>query len=189
MVKRAAAERKSRDDFLNTALQMMAQGRSVDAVKIDALCRQLGVSKGSFYWHFKNRDALIEALLDAWSGQFQTAVHQALEQRSSGKPEPVIEALVEFWINSDMSAIDRAMRHWAYSDERVQKAVAQADALLLKFIADNLRKLGHSSSEARRRARLLMAVGIAEPQIAHLPKVGSDRSEAAWILRQVLALD
>ena len=73
--------RRSREDFINAALELLAETGSVKALTIDALCEALQVSKGSFYWHFKNRQALISALVDAWSGVFHESIHQRIEQR------------------------------------------------------------------------------------------------------------
>ncbi len=183
----SAGGRRSREDFLQAAFALMADGRGVEAISIDALCRRLAVSKGSFYWHFKNREALVEALIESWAGHYQQSIHAALEAEAEGEPRRVLEALVGFWLDSDISAIDRAMRHWAYSDERVLRAVQRADGLLFEFLLPVLKKLGHGAKEARRRARLLMAVGIAEPEVTHLPKVGSDRQEVRWVMEHIVA--
>ncbi|HVU82101.1 MAG TPA: helix-turn-helix domain-containing protein, partial [Rhodanobacteraceae bacterium] len=60
-----AHPRLSAADWERGALEMIAQ-EGVDALAVEALARRLGVTKGSFYWHFKNREALLQAALNRW---------------------------------------------------------------------------------------------------------------------------
>ena len=70
MSKRATRQPdKTRDDWISAALAALAEG-GIDAVKVERLAARLGVSKGSFYWHFKDRPTLLAALLDLWDGNF-----------------------------------------------------------------------------------------------------------------------
>ena len=63
--KRAGPTRLTADSWTGVALEAIAEG-GLAAVSVEGLARQLGATKGSFYWHFNNRDALIEASLAAW---------------------------------------------------------------------------------------------------------------------------
>ena len=56
----------SREDWIEAAWQMLGRG-GLDRVNVDALAKELKVTRGSFYWHFKNRDDLIKAILDYWN--------------------------------------------------------------------------------------------------------------------------
>ena len=80
------------------------------------------------------------------------------------------------------------MRHWAQHDRRVYDAVCSADELLLDFLKNNIESIGYDENEAYRRARLMMAIGIAEPMLAHLPKAGDETNEMQWTLDSVLGL-
>jgi AcrR family transcriptional regulator len=64
-VRRAGATRLTADAWTAVALEAIAEG-GLAAVSVEGLARRLGATKGSFYWHFDNRDALIKATLDAW---------------------------------------------------------------------------------------------------------------------------
>jgi AcrR family transcriptional regulator len=180
--------RKSKQDFINESFELIAEAGTADALTIDSVCLRLGVSKGSFYWHFKGRDSLIDGLVEAWSGNFHVAIHSAIEAQTADNGRTVIEEISDYWLSSNMSKLDQVMRHWAQHDERVYNAVRRADELLLDFLKDNIRSLGYGEEDAYRRARLMMAIGIAEPMLAHLPKAGTDDKELQWILDGVLGL-
>lgn len=183
-----AKSQKSRDDFIREAFALMAEAGTADALTIDLLCKRLAVSKGSFYWHFKGRGPLIEALVESWSGQFQTAIHAALEMQTQDNGRSVVEEITHFWLGSNMSDIDRVMRHWAQHDPRVAEAVCSADRLFLDFLRHGIESLGFTAKEAHRRARLMMSIGIAEPALSHLPRADDIEQEMTWVLKQILEI-
>ncbi|MBW2941718.1 TetR/AcrR family transcriptional regulator [Zhongshania aquimaris] len=181
--------RKSKEDFINEAFQLIAEAGTAEALTIDSVCLRLGVSKGSFYWHFKGRDSLVDGLVEAWSGNFHVTIHRAIEAQTADNGRTIIEEISYYWLSSNMSKLDQVMRHWAQHDERVYKAVRRADELLLDFLKSNIKTLGYSENDSHRRARLMMAIGIAEPMLAHLPKVSEDADEIRWILDSVVGLN
>jgi AcrR family transcriptional regulator len=75
--KRAGAPRLNADAWTGVALEAIAEG-GLAAVSVEGLARRLGATKGSFYWHFDNRDALIEATLAAWEAGETIAVAKML---------------------------------------------------------------------------------------------------------------
>jgi AcrR family transcriptional regulator len=178
--------RKSKQDYLNQAFELIADAGTAEALTIDSLCSRLKVSKGSFYWHFKGRDGLIDALVDVWSGDFHFTIHAAIEAQTVNNGRTVIEEISYYWLSSNMSKLDQVMRHWAQHDARVYTAVCRADELLLAFLENNIKTLGFADQEAYRRARLMMAIGIAEPMLKHLPRADADAKELEWILNSVL---
>jgi AcrR family transcriptional regulator len=184
----SAKVRRSKQDFINEAFELIAEAGTAEVLTIDSLCLRLGVSKGSFYWHFKNRDSLIEALVEAWSGNFHLAIHDALEAQTADNGRTVIEEISYFWLSSNISTLDQIMRHWAQHDARVYDAVCRADELLLGFLKNNIKAMGFAEDEAYRRARIMMAIGIAEPMLRHLPRADAGSKEMEWILSSVLGL-
>ncbi|WP_372864503.1 TetR/AcrR family transcriptional regulator [Spongiibacter sp.] len=179
--------RKSKLQFIHAALDILATTGSVKALTIDRLCRQLGISKGSFYWHFKGRAELIEAVVDFWADEFQQSIHQNIRQASDNEPSRTFEELVSFWLSSNFAQLDQVMRNWARQEAAVAKAVQQADLLLMDFVSQQIVAMGHQQTEAQYRARLLIAVGIAEPQISHLPHPGSLHETVNWVAKKVLS--
>ncbi|MBD2858077.1 TetR/AcrR family transcriptional regulator [Spongiibacter sp. KMU-158] len=173
-------------DFINEAFEIIAESGSYDGLTIDNLCTRLNVSKGSFYWHFKGRAGLIEAVVGAWSGRLHENIYSDIDAQTGGEPELGIAQVIEVWSNSNISRIDRVMRNLACKDENVQQAVAQADQLLLGFLKSKLIGIGLASDEAQRWARLLIAIGIAQPQLAHLPMPGTELEERLWMFETLM---
>ncbi len=181
-----SANRLSERDFINEAFDIIAETGSYDGLTIDNLCSRLNVSKGSFYWHFKGRAGLIDAVVGAWSGRLHENIYSDIEAQTSGKPDQGIAGIIEVWSNSNISQIDRVMRNWASKDDKVQQAVANADQLLLNYLKEKFKAVGLTEREAYRRARLLIAIGIAQPQLRHLPLPASVAVETRWMLDAVL---
>src|SRR5918998_6119560 len=77
--------RLSRKDWIEAALAAIAEG-GVAAVAVEPLAARLGATKGSFYWHFANRDALLQAALAQWEEQTTTVV---ISEIKSGPDEPI----------------------------------------------------------------------------------------------------
>ena len=71
--------RLSADDWAQAALDLIAE-QGVSAVAVEPLARRLGVTKGSFYWHFPSRDALLQAALERWEAVEQESIFGSLEQ-------------------------------------------------------------------------------------------------------------
>ncbi|QQD17918.1 TetR/AcrR family transcriptional regulator [Spongiibacter nanhainus] len=181
--------RLSHSDFVLEAFAIIAETGSYEQVTIDNLCRRLKVSKGSFYWHFKNRAAMIDSVVEAWSGRLHQNIYGDIEKDAKGNASASIRQIVTVWQTSNIAAIDRVMRNWACKDERVSEAVAKADLLILGYLKDKFIALGIDPIEAHRRARLLIAIGIAQPQLTHLPHPTSATEELAWAVNTLLPLN
>src|SRR5215471_7138438 len=82
---RPGRSRLTPGDWAAAAFRVIARG-GVDAVAVEPIAAELGATKGSFYWHFKNRDALIEAALDEWERRLTEEVIDELER----EPDPAV---------------------------------------------------------------------------------------------------
>lgn len=179
--------RKSKSQFIHAALDILATRGSVKALTIDNLCQRLEISKGSFYWHFKGRNELIKATIEFWSEEFQKNVHQCIREGARNEPRTVFKELVQFWLDSNFARIDQAMRRWGRQEVAVARAVQQADIQLLTFVSQLFEDMGFSAADAQRRARLAIAVGVAEPQLSHLPHPHSKAEAADWVSSLLLS--
>ena len=84
--KELATQRSSRLDasaWIEAALEALADG-GVEAVRVEPLAKALDVTKGSFYWHFADRRALIDAMLTSWSDGRIAAIRQQTGQQRVG---------------------------------------------------------------------------------------------------------
>src|SRR5690606_30563414 len=124
-------------------------------VKITRLATALGVSRGSFYWHFADRADLLEALLAQWRQQNTRAVVDAAEAAldlTAG-----ILGLFDVWVDSERfdPALDAAVRDWARREAKVRKAVENADEARIRAIAGLFARSGYAATDAFIRARII----------------------------------
>ena len=166
----AAGERPMRrEDWIEAGLGLLVS-KGVDAVRITRLADTLGVTRGSFYWHFKDRDDLLEELIGRWLRANTAAITAAADgalDLTSG-----ILALFETWLEAERfdPRLDSAMRDWARRSAKVRAAVQAADDERVRAIADLFARNGYADTDAFIRARIIYftqvgyyALGIREP--------------------------
>ena len=149
-----ARPRLSPDAWLDAARHSLIDG-GVAAVKIERLATALGVTIGSFYWHFKNRAALLKALLADWRST-NTAAMAAAARRSGTSAFERFDAFVNVWVDeSDYSpAYDSAVREWARSSAEARAAVREVDLLRIALLREIFADLGYDDDRAEVRARI-----------------------------------
>ncbi len=122
-------------------------------VRADRLAKALGVSRGSFYWHFADLAAFHAALLDRWRDQMLTAVIAQVEQRAGSAADRL------GWLVAQAFAADpgreRAVRGWAMADDGAGRAAAAVDAARIAYIEGMLVEAGLAPAMAGVRARLV----------------------------------
>lgn len=154
--------RLSPDDWIRAASRTLAED-GVEAVRVEVLARDLGVSKGSFYWHFKNRAALLEAVLDGWEAGATDAIIEAVNERERD-PGARLWALMEtvFARSSRGHAFEAGVRMWATRAGDVAKRVRHVDKRRVRFVCGLLIEAGLPRADAKIRATLLYRALIGE---------------------------
>ena len=129
----------SPDDWARAALAAIARG-GVDAVAVETVAAELGATKGSFYWHFKNRDALIQAALDRWEHGRTDAVIEELER----EPDPATRLTKLLAAAFERGPADRAeIALLANPDHPAAlRAVRRVAERRIAYISQQLRALG-----------------------------------------------
>lgn len=145
--------------WVNAALRVLAD-RGIANVRIESLARDLGVTKGSFYWHFKNRDALLRDMLGYWRRRTTLYVMDRIEQRASS-PKERIEKLLELPFASERapewSDVELAIRLWGRKDAMARETLSEVDELRLHHMISIFRELGFDGVDAEARATLCYA--------------------------------
>ena len=139
------------EDWESAALLLLAD-RGLAGVAIEPLARRLGVTKGSFYWHFSDRGALLRAALSRWETQDRRRMLAFLQEDL----EPG-ERLRQFFLRSSR----QHLTHRVYAALLAAPEAAEASSLLsrvttrrLRFLARAFRDYGLGATDARHRARL-----------------------------------
>ncbi len=142
--------RLSRDDWAAAALEAISAG-GVAAVSVEPIAARLGTTKGSFYWHFKARDELVEAALALWESRSTLDVIESVE-RSGGTPKARLRTLfgrvfeAESLTHADVSLLADA------DDAAVRGVLQRVTQLRVDYVAALLRESGLSPRASRRRA-------------------------------------
>ena len=156
--------RLSREHWVDAAIDALTEG-GVRAVAVEPLAKRLGVTKGSFYWHFRDREELLAAVLHEWEHERTDALIERLDSIEDPR-----ERLAE-WGRHALGA-DKALLvalHAAGDDPVVAPVLARVTERRVEWLADLLREAGVPPAAARRRARLLYAADLGLFQIAHEP--------------------
>jgi AcrR family transcriptional regulator len=154
MAKKDKARRQSREDWLKLALETMSV-RGVDGVKVAVLATQLGVTTGSFYWHFENRRDLLDELVDWWEREMTDAAIEAAEQ-FVGSPEDRILYLMRQVMIDKLARYDVAVWLWALSDRRAARVFRRALKKRFEFAAKMFEEAGFSKVQATARGRMMV---------------------------------
>lgn len=139
-----------RMDWIQAALRALAS-RGVEGVRVESLARDLGVSKGSFYWHFRDRAELLEAVLASWE-ESTWFIITAVETEPAG-PARLRRLMAE--VSRVSRPSEQKLHAWAAKDPAVAERVAAVEHRRMEFITLLFREAGISApEEARRRAEI-----------------------------------
>ncbi|MGR3377096.1 TetR/AcrR family transcriptional regulator [Salipiger abyssi] len=150
---KTAGWRGSRELWLEAARQAFVES-GLEAVKIQPLAARLDLSRTSFYWFFKDRGALLQALLELWEARNTGAIQAACEAYAETLPEAVLTLIAAFLEETGFEPrFDFAVRGWAHRDAAVASRVQAADEARLAAIRAMFTRFGLRATEADVRAR------------------------------------
>lgn len=153
------ASRIGREDWIREALVLL-QREGIAGVRVEPLALRLKVTKGSFYWHFKDRAALHAAMLEHWRAITTRDVIERFD-RAGGSARLKLRRLIGLATGAVAPvALDTAMREWARQDPTVAAAVATTDSERVAFISALLCEMGIKPGVADLRARILYLAAV-----------------------------
>ena len=152
--------RGSPEGWLEAAYEALIEG-GIDAVKIMPLAQRLRLSRTSFYWFFKDREALLAALLDRWDQRTTQPLIAAASAYAETQAEAILNVIGCFLPPEGFDArLEFAVRSWALQDARVMARLHGADEQRLAALRDLLTAWGHAALDADVRARTIYLVQI-----------------------------
>jgi AcrR family transcriptional regulator len=151
-------KRRSRRDFFRAGLDLLAD-EGPQALRATRLARALGVTTGSFYWHFESAERFREELPVYWKDEVVVGLVQEARQRAES-PAKVLDELGELIRTRKTYRYDRAMRSWAKHDDRVRRTVERADSWRQKLLSELIAARGAGKREAKDRAALVGAAWV-----------------------------
>jgi AcrR family transcriptional regulator len=171
--------RLQRGEWVEAALRRLAAG-GIEEVRVELIARDLGVTKGSFYWHFKDRAELLEAVLQEWEATTDRVIESAAEATTAAERMTRFNELVTAWAaDADEAALENAVLAWAQRDAAVAERVAAVEAIRTQNAELLLSELGFPPAEAAAWAEIgyTTVVGMTsrstrDPRFRQWPETG-----------------
>jgi len=172
--RKPSSTRLSVEDWLQAGYTVLAE-EGVRALKVERLCRQAGVTRGSFYWHFDDMNSYRAALVESWN-TFLEKDRESLAEQDALPPRERLSAMMIGLLSPQHWMLERAMREWARSDPAAAANIRAADRRLLRSVAKAYSDYGFSPTDAKLRAELTFAAGIG---LLHLAGSAAEAQQAA----------
>lgn len=152
---KAKAARGSASVWLDAAYTLLIE-QGVESVKVMPLAKSLGLSRTSFYWHFEDREALLEALLQQWKSKNTDGLIAQTEAYAESITEAVFNVF-DCWINPVLfdAKLDFAIRNWAQQSADLKQVVDENDRERIAAIIKLFERFNYVPIEADARARTL----------------------------------
>lgn len=157
--------RTPRDRWIEQGLEALAAG-GPDAVRVEVLAKDLGVTKGGFYGSFADRDALLEAMLDTWERESTDEVLDRIQREGGDARTQLQRAGVLTFSDDRLLPIDLAVRDWARRDEAVAERLRRVDNRRMALLRDTIGTFCPDPDEVEARSLLAFCVAIGEHFLA-----------------------
>jgi AcrR family transcriptional regulator len=161
------ARKRTADEWVRAAFVVLAS-HGAAAVRVESLARALGVTKGSFYWHFPTRAAFLRAMLQHWEATATAAIITAVEQAGGTPSERLSRLVLSTAPHPQAPATEQAIRAWGASEPAVRRALERVDARRAQYVRGLLIEHGIPPPLATERTRILALALIGEfARVAH----------------------
>jgi AcrR family transcriptional regulator len=155
--------RTPRAAWIEAALRPLAEG-GPDAVRVESLAASLGVSKGGFYWHFKNRQALLDEMLDTWEKAVVEDVIAQIESQPAD-PRAKLQQLFDLAPSADFE-VELALRDWSRRDEGVAERLHRVDNRRMEYLRSLFGQFCADEDDVEARSMLAFSLFVGSYFIA-----------------------
>jgi AcrR family transcriptional regulator len=182
-----AITRTPRRSWIDAGLRALADG-GPESVRIEPLAHSLGVTKGGFYWHFADRRALLDELLDAWEHAMLDEAIERVESRGGDARERLgrLFALASSREVRELLRVDLAVRDWSRRDQTVAARLRRVDDRRMEYMRPLFREFCGDDDEVEVRCLLVLCVFVGSPFIAVRHRARSRRQIVARALDELL---
>jgi AcrR family transcriptional regulator len=175
------------EDWVAAATEVLVD-HGIDHVRVDVLAGELKVTRGSFYWHFRDREDLLRRVLQAWREETTVQLTRRLAVARSDPRELLADVItLPFRGRAALRAarIELAIRAWARRDPMARQALDDADASRIGYHELLFRALGFDEAEAAHRAFLLYGYEVAESLMARQGSAEGREARRRFVLQLV----
>jgi AcrR family transcriptional regulator len=182
-----ALTRTPRSSWIEEGLRALGGG-GPEAVRIEPLARALGISKGGFYWHFSDRQSLLEEILDTWERTMVDEVIEAIEAEEEDARSRLrrLFALAAA-SGGELLKIELAIRNWARREEAVAERLRQVDNRRMNYMRSLFGAICDGDDDVEARCLLTFSLFIGGPFVS-VDHGGRSRTEVLelaleWLTR------
>lgn len=166
--------RLSKEDWLAEGFKLLREFAQ-DKLRILYLCKRLGVTRGSFYHHFKGIEDYIAALMESWEQENTLRLIKSANKGQS--PEERMEILAQMIADSDQT-VEAAIRSWSFYHTKVKKHLSKVDELRITYVEEIFKDLGAEPELALKKAKLDYAVLVGVQQL--FPDASRGELRSLW---------
>ena len=143
----------TKEDWIKAGFEILIN-EGINNVKIEAMARKLGVTKGGFYGYFLNREAFLQAMLADWEERHSLEIFNYINSLT-GSLSDKLQKLLYTIDDIEYDAIELSMYHWAAHDPLAKKVLMRVVRKRLEFCANLFLEGGFSQDEAEKRANIV----------------------------------
>ena len=176
----AVSSRLDREEWLARALEVLGK-QGTGELTVESLARHLGVTKGSFYWHFKDRADFFRQLIEYWDKQFTQTVIAKISTQDSPPEERLLE-LMRLVHSKRLDRFEMPVRAWAQQNPALAPLVRSVDKHRIDFVCSLFMEMGFDKDEAEMRTRVFLTYMITQRQL--LPTTAGNK-QLAHLRRRV----
>ena len=180
-----APVRTPREDWVGAGLRLLAAG-GVDAVRVEALAAALGVTKGGFYWHFRDRAMLLDAMLDTWELTLVDRVIEAVDREGGDGRTRLRRLFATAGRGEDLFALEMSVRDWARRDAAVAARVARVDNRRMAYLRPLFAEFCDDRADVEGRCLLVLSLFVGESYVGATHGRRSRPSVVAAAVRHLL---
>jgi len=171
---RAASSRLNQAEWLAHALEVLGK-KGAGELTVDSLARHLGVTKGSFYWHFKDRADFFRQLIEYWDEHFTRTVIAEISTRDSSPDERLLD-LMQLVHAKRLDRFEMPVRAWAHQSPALAPLVRRVDKRRIEFVMSLFMEAGFDADEAEMRTRIFLTYMITQRSL--LPSTAGSKQFA-----------
>ena len=153
----------SKAQWLETGLKTLSK-QGAAGLSVEGLARTLGIARAGFYWHFKDREDLLQQLLEHWVTE-TTEVVTKNRELSALEPGVRLATAAEMILERDLGRYDMAIRQWALNNARAARAVRQVNRIRADFVRSAFSELGFTGDDLDMRTMLFIGYHSTESTV------------------------
>ena len=134
-----------------------------EGLRVEKLARELNVAKSGFYWHFNDRDDLLDHILAYWAHEY-TEVVTGNRQLQQEPPRERLRLAMEMVFEQNLAEFDAAIDMWSRTNKRVARKRRQVIEMRLGFFRDAFSELGFKGEDLEMRTRVCAVFQMGERQ-------------------------